>query len=149
MDRRRFTKALLGPTIVGSGCLGNESGASEDADWSPTIESDGPEVPPGGDATLTIEATQAAGVTLSPPEVEGVRIAANDHDWSPPPDSIVDTYPQHWYWASQQTVEGEFPVSADDGVEPGEYEYGITVFAADDPDGESETEVLAIRVIET
>jgi len=143
---------------MASGCLdsgGGSTNQNNDSEsrstsgnngWSPIITDSEPKIVPGDEAVLTVEATNVAGVTLSLPDTDVVTIDANDHDWSPPPDTTLDSYPQIWFWSSQSTVEGKFPVTATEDADPGEYSYEVTVYADDDSDAESVTEEFTIAV---
>ncbi|QAU12333.1 hypothetical protein EKH57_06155 [Halorubrum sp. BOL3-1] len=132
MNRRRFTAALLAAgTVPLAGC-------GSDGEWNPTVDGDTPTLSPGEDTTVTVRATDVGGFAFrSPPNGITIGWAASKRDVSPPPDSGEDSAPPRWFWSRRTDVTVEVPIAAAETVDPGTYQYGVTVV----PDDDSEREV--------
>ena len=129
MKRRKFSSALLTVgTVAVAGCIG-------DGEWSPTIDGGELRLSPGEESTITVEATDIGGFSFQP-EPEGVTIETDlsEINVTPPPDSGGDSDPPQWYWSSRTDVTVEAPITIAESVEPGEYQYGVTVYLNDDSD---------------
>lgn len=151
MNRRQFlamnSVGLLG---VLAGCS-SEAENEEDQDtenWSPEIQTTEPEFEPGDESSITIEATEIAGLTFSMlPDPDKVDMY-NDIEWLPDQDSGADTRPQHWYWDTRTNVEGELPVIVAHDAPSGQYSYEIEVFADDQSDAETITEEFSLSIVD-
>ncbi|TKX83631.1 hypothetical protein EXE43_23250 [Halorubrum sp. SS5] len=136
MERRGFAAGVIAVASgIVAGCAGERGLRPRDGGWDPTITADEVTVSPGGEATLAVRATDVGGFTFRPPP-EGIRIetSAPEADIVPSPDSGADSYPPQWFWPSRTNVSVEVPISVDDAVEPGEYQYGVAVSLGEESD---------------
>lgn len=151
MNRRQFL-AVNSVYLLGmlAGCS-SEDESEEDQNvenWSPEIQATEPELEPGDEGSIIIEATEIAGFTFSTlPDPNRIDLY-NDIEWSPRQDSAADTRPQHWYWDTRTDVEGELPVIVPDDAASGEYTFEVEVFADDHPDSETRTEEFSLTIVD-
>ncbi|GAB3706555.1 hypothetical protein [Halorubrum pallidum] len=123
MDRRKFVSGpLVGGAIISAGCTGL-------LPWNPTIDGEELTLSPGEKSMITIEVTDIGGFSFQPAP-EGITIVTtrSEIDVTPPPDSGGDSDPPQWFWSSRTDVTVEAPIAISDSVEPGEYQYGVTVW---------------------
>jgi hypothetical protein len=134
MSRRRFVAGLLSAGAAAlAGCAGDRDG-----EWDPTIDGEEPTIPRGGETTVTVEATDAGGFSFRPPP-GGITLglSASEREVTPSPDSGADSYPPRWFWSGRTSVTVRVPIAVGESAEPGEYQYGVTVY----PDADSERSV--------
>lgn len=159
MNRRTFLVATVPAGVAGiSGCLTDlppsddrsedGTGSTDSGGWDPTISGETPELAPGAETTITVEADPVGGFRFSAiPEEDGVEIATSLDavSVSPSPDSGEDVYPPRWFWSSPTSATVEAPVSVADDAATGEYPYEVTVFAEEYSE-ESRSETFAVTV---
>ena len=150
MNRRQFlTTSSAGMTIGLIGCL-SEGGGEENDEWSPGIDGTEPEVSPGEEATLTVEAADVAGLNFSePPDRDTIEFPTTDYDISPSPAHQDDSDPPIWYWESRTSIEVNVSIRIADDATPGDYPYSVRGLDSDElASAESITEEFTITVIE-
>jgi len=132
MDRRRFAAGVFSAGAVAlAGCTG-------DGEWNPEIDGDAPTLSPGKEAIVTVRATDVGGFAFrSSPDGISIGWTASERSVSPSPDSGADSAPPRWFWSQRTDVTIEVPIGVAETADPGEYQYGVTVF----PDEDSERRV--------
>jgi hypothetical protein len=116
-----------------AGCTGR-------GQWNPTIDGNELTLSPGEESLITIQASDIGGFSFQPtPEGISIETTLSEIDVEPRPDSGNDSQPPQWFWSSRTDVTVEAPIAIADSMEPGEYQYGVTVY----PQDHSEQEVHA------
>ena len=132
MERRSFVSGLL---TVGNGLSAGCAGRRQ---WNPAIDGNEVTLSPGEQSMITVEATDIGGFAFQPtPEGITIETTLSEIDVAPPPDSGNDSYPPQWFWSSRTDVTVEAPVAITDSMEPGEYQYGVTVYPQDHSEQEA------------
>lgn len=154
MHRRTILAGATSTLAATVGCLGRieyRLGAEPDRgdrEWSTSLDATEPELEPGEEGTLTVEASDVAGLTFAALPGDAVEIAVGHAELSPPADHGEDSYPPRWYWSARTAVEITAPVTVAADASPGEYDYEVAVFADDTSDAESITRTFTITVVE-
>ncbi|OVE83748.1 hypothetical protein [Natronolimnobius baerhuensis] len=153
MNRRTvFTTGGVGTVLGIIGCLDDgdsENSTTSTDNWTPTLTVPEVTLEQGGDTTVTLEATDVAGVHVSAvPHTTAITVAYDSSDASPSPDRIVDTLPLHLYWDSREDVVVDVHIDASEDVDPGEYQFAVTVFDQDGENREDSTEESRITIVE-
>jgi len=150
MYRRTFLAAGSANVLFGvSGCIG-----ADDEAWSPDVTGNEPELDPGDETIVQIEASPVSGVQVTPNGDTGsglgdalVELDIGNATKSPRPDAQQDSFPPTWLWDSQTSVEVEVPVQIADNAESGEYPYEVTV-QEQASGGQSDTFEFTISVVD-
>lgn len=143
MNRRTVlttTGIALSMSLVGclDDAIGDENNSS--GTGSPDVSASDLEVSAGESATLTVEATEIAGVHIIPDsESDAVEFDFAEATLTPDPAFTYTMRPPIWRWESRSAVELELPVAVADDADPHEYWYGVHVIA-DEPGNESADE---------
>lgn len=142
MRRRRFLASGVTALLVGGAghagpFAGDDPASGDDSTpedgWSPGVRGPDPELAPGTETTLSVEATDVAGVFFSAvPDPVDLDFGAADLD--PSPASTYLMHPPAWTWGTRTAVAVDVPLAVADGAAAGEYRYEVTVFD-EFPDG--------------
>lgn len=162
INRRRILRMIPSPTICAiAGCVGDsEDGpAGSDNDWVAVVTASEPDLRPGEEVHISVEAEPITGMEILPQDirVQGddprfgpVKLDLYEAQLDPPPSSSLDDFPPVWHWESQTSVSMETTARADAEAEPGEYTYGVRVIEGGEQpqDGDRETFEFVMTVID-
>ncbi len=129
-----------------TGCLSFAGGSGDEDTWSPAIEGAEPTLSFAEESRLTVEANDIAGLTVKLPDPQFIAFRFRNANWSPNPTRTSDSYPPRWVWSPPRSVSGEIPIQIGDHAEPGEYTYGVKVFAERGPDAKTAVETFSITI---
>lgn len=124
--------------LTGAGVLAGCPALSRSGSLSLSVS--GVELRPGEAGSIALRATgvrSMAFVDLPEPVQFGrgpLRADIDREHLSPTPRNVEESFPPTWGWADRRTVRGEFPVEADPGLSPGEYEFTVRASGGDDAD---------------
>lgn len=140
MDRRSVCGLALGTALSLSGCLGRVR--------EPSVTGDEPTLTPGETATLSVRARSVSGLRFEDlPDDDAISIDLNDAELTPSPSTIAESYPPVWYWrVTRWSVDVSVPIRVHPETPPGEYQYAVSVTAADRISSDVTTETFSILV---
>ncbi|NGM68080.1 hypothetical protein G6M89_03470 [Natronolimnobius sp. AArcel1] len=106
-----------------------------------------PQLSPGEEATLTIDATDVSRISFEMARsFGGIHYSFNPQEFSPPPDERDFSFSPTWYWSTPESVTVEIDVQVSHDAAPGEYQYSIEAQEADSAD--PVTEDFHITILE-
>lgn len=162
MKTRRGVLGLFGVTtfVGGAGCLGRVGDMLNDGTeaWGLEVSGDEPELAPGDESTVHVEANPIQTLQIEPEGNTGLRDDETEEaveldilgtTLEPHPSGSLDMIPPVWHWGSQTHVSGEIPVYVANNAEAGEYPYSVTVTEGDNQPQGGETETIEFTITVT
>lgn len=159
--RRRLLRMIGAAGVAGTaGCLGRVTDVlSGDSEWSPEIQGDEPELSPGSETSLTINAGPIQTLKVNPEGETGIH---GDHQHPDGPVELdyfettidpsasfqLDSIPSVWGWGSQTEAQVELGAYVSDDAPPGEYPYSVEITEGGEvpESGESEAAEFVMTV---
>ncbi|MCU4925438.1 hypothetical protein OB905_05470 [Halobacteria archaeon AArc-dxtr1] len=150
MKRRPLIATVLGGIIGTAGCIDDLSERTNSA-GSPEVNAGEPELTPGEEHTIFIEADNVESLQIQYADMESsgvIQFDANNATLSPQPDAAEDDSLPIWLWDNPTPVEIDVPLHIVDHADLGEYHYKVRASQGNGENRKSVSPEFTITVVE-